>query len=199
MSGGAPIAEVDLRTFTVAYHEPRRRLAMLARLRNSFEPQAAAKGEVEGPQRTALWLPGGTVAVTGFDGNGQRRSTPAGLTLVNTRSWKQQTIDRRATSITFADGVLFAFGCCYATGDHGVGLTAYAPTGQRLWHLFGNSSVYAVEAAGGRVYSLLTDQPAGPCRKHVCVHIADARRGTFVRRVQTPWAALVSPSVQGGP
>ncbi len=99
VSGGAPIAEVDLRTFTVAYHEPRRTLAMLALLRNSFEPQAAAKGEVEGPQRTALWLPGGTVAVTGFGGNGQRSSTPAGLTLVNTAagSSRRSTGGRRAS------------------------------------------------------------------------------------------------------
>jgi hypothetical protein len=90
VDAGGLVADVDLATLAVSYHAAR-----------TF---ARAEKGVTGPMRHAQWVGDGRIAVTGT--NAQRRKTrngwqeiwaPAGLQLVDTRSWTSQTVDKKAS------------------------------------------------------------------------------------------------------
>ena len=61
---GNRVAEVDLETLGVRYHDLAEPVSLLGRLRDWLEPAAQAKSS-DGPDRNAVWLPGGLVAVSG--------------------------------------------------------------------------------------------------------------------------------------
>jgi hypothetical protein len=132
----APVAEVDLATFGVRSHPL----------------QLRAADAVTGPTRRALWLGRESLAVTGSDRN--RRETPAGLTLIDTRRWRARTIDRRATDAVLASGTLlassfFEFGTQIAEGS---GLSGYSLDGRRRFHLFGKDPIVGVQALGRKAF-----------------------------------------------
>src|SRR5207253_3469117 len=101
VGSGGLVAEVDLDTLAVAYHPQAAR-----------SPARAGKA-FEGWHRDALWLPNGTLAVTGMDyqwtvknGAEEMSGTPAGVTLVDTRQWTSRVVDDGASSLARAgDGV----------------------------------------------------------------------------------------------
>jgi hypothetical protein len=86
---GNRVAEVALETLEVRYHDLSEPVSLLDRLRDWLEPAAHAKA-IDGPERNAVWLPSGLVAVSGSDyaADGDRMDvTPAGLALVDPSDW----------------------------------------------------------------------------------------------------------------
>ena len=165
VGGGAPIAEVELRSLSVTYHGLARR-----------EPAARAKGPVAGSSRVALWLGGGLLAFTGEDGHtigpGQVETTPAGLTLVDTGSWSARTLDRTANSAVYASGTLLAMAHALSQKlTRGIGLIGFDRDGSRRFHLFGSEPVAVLERLDERVFV-----EAGGVTRGV-----DVRRASFVR------------------
>jgi hypothetical protein len=163
VGAGEPLAEVDLATMTVAYHELSHHVSFLGRLHDWLEPKASAKG-ANGPFRTASVLPGGMIAVSGWDesawldqgGDMVMTSTPAGLQLIDPHDWSVRTLDRTVSSVEVRDGLLFGFGTAWDSRQSesvGRGLDVYSATGERLFHLFGSDRVYSVWGAGGRAYA----------------------------------------------
>ena len=103
-----PVAEVDLETLAVAMHEIRESVSLLDRLRGWLEPEAEAK-LIEGPERYAVWLENGLVAVSGFDYrlDGNRvRSDPAGAYVLDPRRWLRRPLDDRANGVAAAGDAL---------------------------------------------------------------------------------------------
>jgi hypothetical protein len=99
-SPGEPLlAEVDLRTLEVSYHGPARSLSKA----------------IDGSVRSAVWLGGGMLAVSGADyettGTGSqatRSTTPYGLHLIDTRSWSARTVDSRSAWLQKVPGGVVA-------------------------------------------------------------------------------------------
>ena len=122
----APVAEVDLATMEAQSH--------------TLGPAARAADALAGPERHALWLGGGVLAVTGLD----REDTPAGLTLVDTRSWSAERIDQRTTDLTLAGDTLLAYTYPARRG----GLTGYALDGSRRFRVFRGNAIFGVQGLG---------------------------------------------------
>lgn len=161
VQAGAPLAEIGLRRLTVRYHSLSQPISLLGRLRDWLEPAAEAKA-MQGPRRFALWLGGGVLAVTGVDyelsrdaqGREQETDVPAGLKLVDTRTWSVRTLDRTSTTATFAGGVLFAYGTGWdsrSSQTTGSGLTAYDAGGRELYHRYGDEQIYGATPVPGGV------------------------------------------------
>jgi YD repeat-containing protein len=189
VQAGAPVAEVDLRRLGVRYHELSEPISFLGRLRNWLEPKAEAKG-MQGPQRNVVWLGGGLLAVTGTDyrlshdaqGRLQETDVPAGLKLVDTRTWRVRTLDRATTTVTHAHGVLFAYGTSWdsrTSKTTGEGLTAYDASGHELYHRYGDEPIYSVTAAPRGV------MVAGNASSSAFEHedLLDAVSGRVIRRL----------------
>ncbi|MGH3031970.1 MAG: hypothetical protein ACRDNE_14645 [Gaiellaceae bacterium] len=165
------VAEVDLSHLSVAYHDLRERVSLLGRLRNWLEPTARADGGggFTGPVRHALWLGGGIVAVSGWDdrlvgagGYLEQRSTPAGVTLVDTGDWTTRRIDDGASDIKLADGALLAYGSLWdGSVWSGIGLRVYSRDGERPFKLFDGEPIFTVQAAGGYAYPQLENSCRG--------------------------------------
>jgi hypothetical protein len=185
VGGGATVAEVDLHSLDVAYHSVSERISLLGRLRNWLEPTAEAKGETEGPVREARWLGNGLVAVSGGDGHGEKGSSPAGLTVIDTADWTARKIDERASRFAFAGGTLLAFGGPFKTT--GFGVIAYQLDGDRRWHLFGEEGIGRVQTMGERAYVDVSDG------REDRVEVLRLQSGRLIRRVETPWAQLLLP------
>jgi hypothetical protein len=190
VQAGAPVAEVDLRTLRVRYHELSEPISLLGRLHDWLEPKAEAKAQ-EGPNRQALWLGHGLLAVTGTDthaslgarGREAQWDTPAGLKLIDTRRWSIRTLDREATRAEFVSATLLAFGFRWdsrAGKLSGSGLAGYALDGSRTFHRYGNDPISGVEPLGTRV---LVGGAAGSRIFHRGPVLLDARTGRELRSV----------------
>jgi hypothetical protein len=86
---GGRVVEVDLDSMEVAYHDLSEPVSLWGRLRNWLEPPAEAKG-INGPDRNAVWLPSGLIAVSGaqYTDDGKNvKMTPAGLALIDPSDW----------------------------------------------------------------------------------------------------------------
>ena len=146
MPAGGTVAEVDVAAERVFYHELAQPVSLLGRVRNWLEPEAEAK-VIEGPSRFARWFGEHHVAVTGLDYHGvedsETRATPAGLRLIDTRTWSIRTLAEQATGIVVKHGLLLAFGGPYAEGPRGrgIGLRAYGPGGEERFHASATSSL----------------------------------------------------------
>lgn len=198
------VAAVDLATLRVSYHEldpP----SLLGRLWSRLLPDAQAKGVLEGPVRTAVWLGDETLAVTGSDhgvvraANAEPRgeSRPAGLTFVDTRTWSTRRLDADASELALADGLVIAQGGGWTADDtsFGPGLRAFGLDGRERWRLDGGT-YRSLTPAGAVGYEYL-DQSRALTR----VRIVDLRTGTVVRTLRlegspeqaVPWL-LAGPS-----
>jgi hypothetical protein len=168
--GDATVAEVALPSLVVSYHP----LALR-------RPAAAAKGSSPGYLRQAVLVDARTLAVSGEDVSavGDRLETrAAGLTLVDTRTWRSRRIAAGVTRVAGAGRLLLAFGG--ARAGQGVGLRGYAG-GRPRFHLFGAQAVQWVEVAGGRAYTSL-----GPT-----ILAVDLERGEVVGRLAGPMPQLL--------
>lgn len=114
------------------------------------ETQARAK-TLEGPIRSAEWLGGGLLAVSGWRYAGidplTRRfvQEPAGLTVVDTRSWSARTIDAQAGSFAVAARTLVV------TPDAG-SVRAYDQSGAMLFEAFPGKRVEGLSHVAGRLF-----------------------------------------------
>jgi hypothetical protein len=155
VQAGTPVAEIDLHRLSVRYHELSEPISLLGRLHDWLEPKAEAKA-MQGPQRKAVWLGDGRLAVTGVDyeasidsrGQEQETDTPAGLKLIDTRNWSVRTLDQTTSSAVYSSGVLFAFGTSWDSRTStmsGSGLTAYDAGGHELYHRYGDQPIGTVD------------------------------------------------------
>jgi hypothetical protein len=150
------VAEIDLRTLAVSYHEPTAQRSLLARLDGWLEPTASAKGD-SGPVRQAQWIGNGFVLVSGnnlHDSTDQLASDPAGLELIDTRNWTADVLAPDADSFTIANGALLVTGARWHgnVNPTGMGLEAYGPDGTRLFALLPGLDVWVDHVASGRAY-----------------------------------------------
>jgi hypothetical protein len=211
-----PVAEVDLRGLGVAWHRTEPRPGPLQRLADWLLPAAEAKS-VHGPVRMAAWLGDGLLAVWGQDeGRPEVRGPtvewqwlrPAGLRLVDTRTWRATTIHPDASGAVWAGGRLLAFGRLLGPPAHPdadeptqrtYGLTVFGPGDRRPVHLFGNRQVTWLEVSGGRAYVDLTpstERYAGsdPQATDRVVGVVDLRTA----RVETEWRGRLPELLVGG-
>jgi hypothetical protein len=189
------VASVDLASLAVSYHEPARTTAVFARLRDWLDPAAYAKG-ASGPTRTARWLGGGLLAVTGADeqlltnarGDARSRVLPAGLSLVDTRDWSLRTLADRATDVRVAGDLLLATGS--SDGD-GIGLAAYDRRGDKRFQLFDRRLAWVTQVYDARAYVGITDEDG---EKPLRVVDLGAGRSAGVRAQPLPWLLLDAAS-----
>ena len=170
VQANAPLAEVDLRTFGVRSHR--------------LERPARASDAVVGPTRHALWLGHGLLAITGFDSHSSGED-PAGLTIVDTRSWRTRAIDQRTTDAALVSGTLLA-SSFLGTRASGNGLTGYSLTGARRWHRFGSNPIWGVQPIGRNALV------GGPSRSAL-IEAATGRQLRRFRRFTTSVLAADSP------
>ncbi len=181
-------AEIDLRSLAVSYHSLERPSSLLARLRNWLEPAAAAK-QVSGYQREARWLGGDLIAVSGTDTT-DGRYEPAGLLLVDTRSWSVRTIDRGAMSLEVAGDALLATGGSWDAASQrnvGIGVAVYGIQGEKRFQLFEGEHAWVALVYRGRAYVGYVGTAA-----QERLRIVDLANGRVVgtREEQLPWLLL---------
>jgi hypothetical protein len=173
---GRRVAEIDLRTLAVSYHDLAEPISLLDRLHNWIEPPAHAKSP-DGPAREAVWLGEHVVAVTGLRyetrRDGKTIEIPAGLDFIDTRDWTVRSLDPAVSEISLAHGALLAYG-----GSDGSwrGLTAYGPDGRRRFHVLGARRVTFVQVVGRYGYVV---------ENETTTFVVDVRAGRLVRKTTT--------------
>ena len=153
---GGLVAAIDLKSLAVSEHEPQAQRSRLARLDSWMEPTAAAKGD-SGRVRRAQWLGNGFLLVSGSnleDSEQQLASDPAGLELIDTRSWTAHVLTPAADSFTVANGMLLVTGARWRGNVNatGMGLEAYGPDATRLFALFPGRDVWLDLVTYGLAY-----------------------------------------------
>jgi hypothetical protein len=139
-----PVAEIDLATLSVSYHELDRP-SLLGRLVRWLEPAAEAK-LIEGPVREAGWLGDGMIGVSGVNYSLARNAageevvlaSPVGLKLIDTRSWSSRMLNPQASAFGAAPGLVIAQGGFWDPGQDratGPGLVAFGLDGGVRWRL----------------------------------------------------------------
>ena len=123
-----------------------------------------------GPTRHAVWLGRGLLAVTGFDSH-PSGNDPAGLTLVDTRSWRARTIDRLTTDAALVSGTSLASSFLDPQRS-GSGLTGYSIRGTPRYHRFGSDPIWGFQPIGRNA---LAGGPRGSA-------LIEARTGRVLRR-----------------
>lgn len=177
------IAELNLRTFSVSYHEVERRSSFLTRLWNWLEPAAHAK-QVSGYVRASRWLGGDLLAVSGWDTAGTQ---PAGLLVIDARSWNARTINRGTTSFDVAESLLLATGGSWDPSKErstGIGVAAYSFDGEKRFQLFEGERAWFAGIYGGHAYVGLSGQES--------LQIVELATGRVVgvRHAPLPWLLL---------
>jgi hypothetical protein len=176
-------AEIDLRSLAVSYHALDQPASLPSRRSSRFEPTAQAK-QVSGHVRSARWLGGDLLAVSGTDTE-QAGTQPVGLLVIDTRSWSIQTIERRATSFVVAGNLLLATGSSWdpaTSKTTGIGVAAYGFDGESRFQLFDGESAWVAQVYGGRAYVGISGQQAS-------LQIVDLTAGRVVgeRPPSLPW------------
>jgi hypothetical protein len=170
------VAEVDLDTLAVAYHELREPVSLFRRALQWLVPAAQAKEYHRETHRT-LWLGGGLIASFGADVRydvGRFSAQPLGLRLIDTRDWTVRMVDEQVSHALLAGDVLLA------TGGHGIGLVAYNLNGSKRYVLFRGRSVALLESHGGKAWIAV----GGPSR---LLKIVDASTGRLVGTGSLPF------------
>jgi hypothetical protein len=185
------VAEVELDSLAVRYHELGEPVSLLGRLRNWLEPPAHAKAS-DGPARRAVWLDEHLVAVSGSDADARlgasetvdERTTPAGLQLVDTRNWTVRTLDPDASALSVTGDLVLAYGALWDASEQrftGSGLTAYSRDGRPVFRLFRGEAVSWVQAAGRYAYAVV--ERGGPVLdSHL--YVVDLAAGRVLRELK---------------
>ncbi|MBA2383134.1 MAG: hypothetical protein H0V68_00505 [Actinobacteria bacterium] len=200
IGAGAPVAEIDLATLDVSYHEVSEPISLLGRLRHWLEPAAQAK-VLTGPTRYARWVSDDLIAVAGSDrstwkdaqGKEQYRARAAGVRLIDTRTWTVRTLNADATSFQTGSGVVFAMGGSWDSSTQtrdGVGIAAYDLNGRERYRLHTGENVWLnVAASLGYIYL------GGEGER---VEIVDLATGAILRRLDRvsseAWPDLLAAS-----
>lgn len=172
-----PIAEVDLKSLAVTNHPQRRLRRALASPASCRATARTCTG-----RRTAVWATPDTVAITGSDWSdrpGERpRETPAGVALLDTRTWSARRLDRSAAEIAVTpDGTLVTF------GGRRSGLRATTPGGVVRWTALRGERVHTVSVTATRVYAVVNHPGAR-------THVVDASTGTTIASTSQPLGRL---------
>ena len=151
------LAEIELDTMDVRYRE--------------IEALKASPG---GGRRAFVRLDGGRLAVFG-EGLGTD-AEPAGVTVIDTETWRSWTVDPEASRAAFAADTLLVY------GGRSVGLTGYSSDGRRRFRLFDEAarqSVASVHTFGSQAY--VVTNAASPAKS---LTIIDAITGMVVREMR---------------
>jgi len=158
------IAQVALRTGAISYQRPSRRVSFFGRVHAWLEPVAEAKLPREGSTRTARWLGSGLIAVSGGEyavastGNRPRsRFTPAGLRLIDTRSWTVRTLGEGTDTFWHVGDLLLAADNTWGGYELEVsprppGLVVYGADGRERLRLYAGKRVGIVFANARRAF-----------------------------------------------
>jgi hypothetical protein len=177
--GDAPlVAEVDLASLRVRYHELSGRTAL--KLTSGFT-------------RHVRWLGNGLLAVSGADyrtftdaaGREQQVTTPSGVRLIDTRTWRVDMVDARASQFAVSRDSILVSGTQWSSVTQtrtGMGVSAYTLEGKLRFHVLDDALVPWVQVADGYAYVTL-DQDL--------VHILDVHSGQFVATVRRPLPHLL--------
>ena len=187
VGAGALVAELDLETMEVRYHELSRPVSLLGRLLDWLEPQAIAKGPTEGVTRKAFWLENDLLAVTGSDTDVsvgaddevEESIVPAGLSLIDTKQWSVRLVDERVGEIALADDALLAWTFAEEFVPRRLregGLTVYELDGRERMRLFEGDSIWDLQAAGRLAYVGVGHWSA--------LHVVDLATGKVVARLK---------------
>jgi hypothetical protein len=191
---GERAAEIDLGSLRVRMHDLSQRRSAFARFTRWLLPSAHAK-LADGPERQAVWLGDGLLAVTGTDqatrnvpGEGVRTTTTAaGLRLIDTRDWRYRVLSPKVSRIRLAGSLLLATGSSWdGSKETGAGLTAYTRSGEVAWRLLGDSPAWLLGVTGGGGF---VQVPAGNDARTMGFGLRDGRLG---RAVATPRYELLS-------
>jgi hypothetical protein len=204
------IATVSLSSLRLSYHRPGTSRTLFERLDGWLEPTAQAKGD-RGPWGQAQWLGDGLLAVTGTNsqatgsvsGNvisATLHERPAGLEIVNTRTWQQHTLDPNADTATVTNGLLLATGTRWdvtpgKNRTSGEGLVAYDAQGHVRFRLFDGRSVYVNVVIDQRAYLTVT-APSG--HQHEYSVDLRTRRVTATPDAEWPWLLLGAAQPHSG-
>jgi hypothetical protein len=132
---GDRVAEVDLATMEVSYHDLSQPVSLLGRLRDWLEPAAEAK-LIDGPGRSAVWLPNGLVAVSGVDystDGDEVHADSAGLSLIDPSDWSVDKVSDGPDWVTFRGGALL--GSSWEEGSDRQMLEVFGPDGDLRFEL----------------------------------------------------------------
>jgi hypothetical protein len=161
VGAGRTLAEIELETMTVRYRDIQ-----------ELEPGSP------GSWRTIITLDGGRLAITG-EGAGPPPRLPAGVTIVDTATWRGWRVDADASRAVFAGQTLLTY------GGRSPGVTGHTSSGERRFQLFQASperqSILSVRADG--THAFVTRRSADG--RGVITEI-DAVNGTVVRESITP-------------
>jgi hypothetical protein len=186
---GRLVAEVDLRSWQLTYHELSEARTAWQRLRDLIEPAAHAKGTpVKVRTRFGEVLPNGAIAVTGEDRPPVRhpavpRPVPFGLRLIDPRTWTVKTVDAESQDFTVAGGIVLARR--WSMGDdglRGIGVRAYDTAGTRVWSRFEGADTIVRGAAGRLAYVEVEESGRRG------IHVLELPTGRTVRTL--PWQEL---------
>lgn len=149
---GGRVAEVDLDTMQVRYHDLTEPVSFWGRLRDWLEPSAQAKG-IDGPDRNAVWLPSGLVAVSGsqYTDDGKTvKVTPAGLALIDPSDWSVHRLSEEPSWVTLEGDALLASGWRQGTDEQV--LIVFDDEGQLRFSLTREGSDLS-QVSGGHLYA----------------------------------------------
>jgi hypothetical protein len=190
-----PIAEVDLETLEVAYHELDRP-SLVGRFLRWLEPAAEAK-LMEGPAREARWLGDGMLAVSGMDYSIAKRAgesvevgKPVGVKLVDTHSWRTRMLSAESSGFAVAAGLVIAQGGWFGeqrAADPGI--VAFGLDGHERWRLHRGEGRW-LDPVGSLGYGYVW---LGEGRREVI----DTATGTLLRTIKrneqtNPWPDLLA-------
>jgi hypothetical protein len=149
---GNRVAEVDLATMDVTYHDLAEPVSLLGRLRSWLEPAAEAK-LMDGPGRSAVWLPNGLVAVSGVDYSTNGDTLEAdfvGLSLIDPADWSVNQVSDLPGSVAFREGALL--GSAWEEGSDHQMLEVFGPDGELRFRL-DREGVDFSQTSGGYLYA----------------------------------------------
>lgn len=154
-----PVAEIDLRSLRVSYHE----LRGLQALPNTV-----------GSDRRSVWIGGGRLALVGFD-DSKTETLRLGLSILDTRTWRLRSLDRAADFLVGAGDLLL--------GLHQDGtMAAYGLDGRRRFSRPEPFFQIGAVASNGR-YVYAHNLPGASGASAVVI---DARSGSIVARPTVP-------------
>jgi hypothetical protein len=170
-----PVAEVDLKTMAARYHPVATPAAALLP-----SPGTMGQAALWDSHRAALWLNATALAVSGEQFSegpgGTVTSRPAGVAVIDTRSWGTHVVAPGANRVCAVGGRLLAYREELAPRTaRGVGLGLYDLQGRPLLHLLGDEAVIHVEVWGGQAYVY----------SPTAVRVVDPRSGRVVRTLPT--------------
>ena len=169
-----PVAEVNLKTLAVTYHEL---------------PKEATS--TVGRTRRAIWVGDGRIAVWGTDvvRSGPPDShdyLPVGLSIVDLRQRTIETVDAEARGVAFTAGTVLASGI-------GTGLRGYSTAGKLRYQLFPGENVFTVATFDSRAWVGTISIDPGPTR----IRVINVAAGTF-RETRRGVPRLLHPNFSTG-